>query len=197
MIPSTRTPEGEPLRCPICGADSSVGVSRPPGDSVCPVCGAHVWIGSTPKNTQQTKFAIRNFISELTTRVADQDFSDDTCRHLVSGLTNSLAAHGAILWSTRAGFLRYFARKPLLKCHFGQMDSPVFAAEIISAKRDIQRYEELDGKSCLLLGVPLINSGRVSGAIEIVQRDVESEAVRRGYMRFLSQIAQIAAPLAT
>ena len=90
-----------------------------------------------------------------------------------------------------------FARKPMLKCNFGQTDSPVFAAEIISTKREIQRYEELVGKPCLLLGVPLIISGRVSGAIEIVQRDVESEAVRRGYMRFLSQVAQIAAPLAT
>ena len=168
----------------------------PPGDSVCPVCGSHLWISSILEDAQYTKFAIRSFVSELTKRVADRDFSDDACRYLVSGLKNSLAAHGAILWSTRARILPFLPRKPILKWSTGQTDTSVFAAEIISAKHEIQRSAVLDGKSCLLLGVPLIVSGRVFGAIEIVQRDVESVAVRRGYMRFLSQIAQVAAPLA-
>jgi hypothetical protein len=41
---STRTPEGEPLRCMICDAIHMVLVSRPPGDTVCPSCGAHSWM---------------------------------------------------------------------------------------------------------------------------------------------------------
>ena len=44
MQPSTRTPEGDPLRCQICGALNSVLTSMPPGDSVCPVCGSHAWM---------------------------------------------------------------------------------------------------------------------------------------------------------
>ena len=44
MTISTRTPEGDPLKCSICGSEHFVLTSWPPGDSVCPSCGAHSWI---------------------------------------------------------------------------------------------------------------------------------------------------------
>lgn len=45
MTPSTRTPEGEPNRCPVCGAVVSLDPSRPPGDAPCPNCGHLLWFG--------------------------------------------------------------------------------------------------------------------------------------------------------
>src|SRR5262245_34209097 len=42
-IVSTRTPEGEPVRCPICGAGVRVEPSTPAGDSPCPNCGHLLW----------------------------------------------------------------------------------------------------------------------------------------------------------
>ena len=43
MQPSSRTPEGEPNRCPVCGKDLQIEPSRPPGDAPCPHCGTLLW----------------------------------------------------------------------------------------------------------------------------------------------------------
>ncbi len=40
---SSRTPEGQPSHCPVCGKDLRVDPSRPPGDAPCPHCGSLVW----------------------------------------------------------------------------------------------------------------------------------------------------------
>ncbi|MGA2254912.1 MAG: hypothetical protein ABSG53_09635 [Thermoguttaceae bacterium] len=45
MEPSTRTPEGEPNHCPVCGKPLQVEPSRPPGDAPCPHCGHLLWFG--------------------------------------------------------------------------------------------------------------------------------------------------------
>lgn len=43
MTISSRTPEGEPQRCSICGKLSTVDPSFPCGDSCCPNCGNLLW----------------------------------------------------------------------------------------------------------------------------------------------------------
>lgn len=43
MDPSSRTPEGTPNRCPICGQDVSITPSEPSGDAPCPHCGCLLW----------------------------------------------------------------------------------------------------------------------------------------------------------
>jgi hypothetical protein len=40
---SSRTPEGEPNRCPVCGNVLAIEPSRPPGDAPCPYCGTFLW----------------------------------------------------------------------------------------------------------------------------------------------------------
>lgn len=40
---SSRTPEGTPHRCPICGTLSNLEPAFPGGDAVCPACGQLVW----------------------------------------------------------------------------------------------------------------------------------------------------------
>ena len=40
---SSRTPEGEPNVCPVCGHDFRLEPSRPPGDGPCPACGHLTW----------------------------------------------------------------------------------------------------------------------------------------------------------
>jgi len=40
---SSRTPEGLPHRCPVCGEISAVEPSYPGGDACCPVCGQLLW----------------------------------------------------------------------------------------------------------------------------------------------------------
>src|SRR5690348_7977560 len=48
MVVSSRTPEGEPNRCPVCGNALRLEPSRPPGDAPCPSCGALLWFPATP-----------------------------------------------------------------------------------------------------------------------------------------------------
>lgn len=44
MAPASRTPEGLPHRCPVCGKTASLEPCYPGGDSVCPNCGQLLWL---------------------------------------------------------------------------------------------------------------------------------------------------------
>jgi len=47
MLPSSRTPEGSPNRCPVCGNQVRIEPSTPPGDAPCPCCGHLLWFSPT------------------------------------------------------------------------------------------------------------------------------------------------------
>ena len=61
MESSSRTPEGQPNHCPVCGKDLRIDPSRPPGDAPCPHCGHLLWFrdveesqpGANPKRLQK------------------------------------------------------------------------------------------------------------------------------------------------
>jgi signal recognition particle GTPase len=53
MEPSSRTPEGEPNRCPLCGKEVKIEPSRPPGDATCAHCGHLLWFGPKERNFDQ------------------------------------------------------------------------------------------------------------------------------------------------
>ena len=48
MIPSSRTPEGRPTRCHVCGHEVRIEPSTPPGDATCPSCGSLLWFNTGP-----------------------------------------------------------------------------------------------------------------------------------------------------
>jgi mannitol/fructose-specific phosphotransferase system IIA component (Ntr-type) len=41
--PSSRTPEGQPHQCPVCGKHLVIEPSQPVGDAPCPYCGCLLW----------------------------------------------------------------------------------------------------------------------------------------------------------
>ncbi|MCH5374763.1 MAG: hypothetical protein JJ992_12375, partial [Planctomycetes bacterium] len=43
MTVSSRTPEGLPSHCPLCGAETNLEFSDPAGDAPCPSCGHLLW----------------------------------------------------------------------------------------------------------------------------------------------------------
>lgn len=47
MEPASRTPEGEPNRCPVCGHQVRIEPSRPPGDAPCEYCGHLLWFSDS------------------------------------------------------------------------------------------------------------------------------------------------------
>jgi acyl carrier protein len=61
-IISSRTPEGQPNRCPLCGAAVAVEPSQPAGDAPCPHCGTLLWFIQSPEGP---RFYDRNRIEQL------------------------------------------------------------------------------------------------------------------------------------
>ena len=59
MEPSSRTPEGQPKRCPVCGHAVRIDPSRPPGDAPCPHCGHLLWFGKREHRREQDKLTPR------------------------------------------------------------------------------------------------------------------------------------------
>lgn len=47
-IISSRTPEGQPNACPVCGALVKIEPSKPSGEATCPHCGHLLWFDSSP-----------------------------------------------------------------------------------------------------------------------------------------------------
>jgi anti-anti-sigma factor len=43
MVISSRTPEGRPNLCPVCGSAIEIEPSEPTGDAPCPICGHLLW----------------------------------------------------------------------------------------------------------------------------------------------------------
>ena len=46
MTIASRTPEGLPSRCSLCGAETRLEYTQPPGDAPCPNCGYLLWQSS-------------------------------------------------------------------------------------------------------------------------------------------------------
>jgi acyl carrier protein len=57
---SSRTPEGRPGRCPVCGTILCIEPSSPAGDAPCPACGHLLWFVILP---DQTLFYSQNEVS--------------------------------------------------------------------------------------------------------------------------------------
>ena len=67
MNPSSRTPEGEPNQCPICGKEVRLEPSRPPGDAPCPNCGASSLVPFAEKFNNKLSRAIGKHLSSMDT----------------------------------------------------------------------------------------------------------------------------------
>lgn len=69
MTISSRTPEGDPQHCPICGRRSHLEYSDPGGDACCPNCGSLLWwfrdhVSGRGLDAQQITFA-SSFVEDL------------------------------------------------------------------------------------------------------------------------------------
>jgi hypothetical protein len=63
VVISSRTPEGDPNRCAVCGRDSRPGPSWPSRDGPCPHCGHLLWFGeATCPGVSTTGEAVRQII---------------------------------------------------------------------------------------------------------------------------------------
>jgi hypothetical protein len=93
MIISSRTPEGSPNLCPICGRVVRIEPSRPYGDAPCPSCGTLLLLSQVDRFA---RFFIREEAEAIRERI--RTFSQDdeeTCEATIRQLQFVLARHGA------------------------------------------------------------------------------------------------------
>lgn len=78
MTVPSRTPEGFPSHCPLCGADVAIEFSEPAGDACCPSCGCLLWAAGQIKEALVKRQAelVRTIPGEVTpdTRIRDLGF---------------------------------------------------------------------------------------------------------------------------
>jgi eukaryotic-like serine/threonine-protein kinase len=97
MEPSTRTPEGEPNCCPVCGKSLCIEPSRPPGDAPCPHCGHLLWF--EPSIVRESTAPER--LHDVATDVSVKSFwdllrqSDLVSRGQMKDLMKELSGEGA------------------------------------------------------------------------------------------------------
>lgn len=193
MLPSSRTPEGEPLRCAICGALNNVEVSRPPGDSTCPSCGAHAWLSELAQIKTEIKSQIRTYVAELSALCRKEPPVKELGEFLVSGLTLCLTAYGTMLWMPGKPHGWSFRSALSLIACVGKPDSPSLAEKVATAKHEIVLNARMAERETLVIGVPILINDKVMGVIEVLQRSGSPQTVERGYLRFVKQMADIVA----
>jgi len=71
VVTPTRTPEGQPILCPVCGKPVVIEPSQPAGDAPCPHCGCLLWFTGTPEPPRI--YAFQEFlISDRSVRTKEQ-----------------------------------------------------------------------------------------------------------------------------
>jgi acyl carrier protein len=65
---SSRTPEGVPNHCPVCGAEVWAEPTRPPGDAPCPQCGTLLWFHRAPEGARCYESAV---VAPVRERIAE------------------------------------------------------------------------------------------------------------------------------
>ena len=83
MVISSRTPEGRPGRCPICGAALMVEPSDPPGDAPCPHCGHLVWFTAAESGDATVLRLTRKFVGTEAIRRLIASLDDRPMRRIV------------------------------------------------------------------------------------------------------------------
>jgi len=75
MIVSSRTPEGLPSECPLCGANANIEFSDPAKDAPCPKCGHLLW-ASAQLLQSVAKLCEESFGTDAGIIKADTPFED-------------------------------------------------------------------------------------------------------------------------
>ncbi|HVW38613.1 MAG TPA: PTS sugar transporter subunit IIA [Pirellulales bacterium] len=81
---SSRTPEGAPNRCPVCGNSFCIQPSTPPGDAPCPHCGSLAWFGEVVLQSELRPLVCDTYLPEL--RATDQE---QAIREIVAHLASA------------------------------------------------------------------------------------------------------------
>jgi hypothetical protein len=208
---SSRTPEGDPNRCPVCGQDTRLEPSTVPiRDAPCPHCGCFLWFSRATGEPEHLKVnRLANEIVHLSERkLAPAEYYAEFLQRV---LTAVAAPAGAVWLRTPHGNLHL---QSLLNMHHVNLERN---------KNDRQMHDELLRQAAMkgqpglifpkssidtderggpiagnptdfvILLAPIIAEEKVVGLIEIFQRPNRGNESQRGFLQFLVKMAGHAA----
>jgi hypothetical protein len=196
MKPASRTPEGEPNWCPICGHEVRLEPSRPPGDAPCPYCGHLLWFAA-PKRAETSRRAETLEVFKAWTQRVAQSPDDRYFEELVLWLVKFMAARAGAVWiPTEKG--------AKLRCCHGDAEFAATPSDQ-EAHSHLLRQVATDGRASvgrspvsagtegsLLLAVPVKQEQRIKAIVEIVQHPGASWEVQQRNLRYLELICGFA-----
>ncbi len=214
MTVSSRTPEGSPNRCPLCGREVRLEPSASGAriaDAPCPYCGCLLWFDGPgpPKATDaiaDVKRRIRGWLHHIEQLSDTATDADAYYKEMLTGLITMLAALGGAVWTRDAKRLRLriavgagttenFHRTLLEPWHRRLLERAFAegAAAAIGPNEQGQRDDDRGNptESLLLLGT-VKKKHQTVALVEIFQRTGASPTIERGYLRFIQQICELA-----
>ena len=198
MVISSRTPDGLPNYCPICGKPVVVEPSTESLDATCPHCGCLMWFSKAHRSPKhEVKHHIRQLVDEIRSIPKYYSAPLDVAREFSTALITTMAAPGSILWAAsqlKPPLPIYVANRGLLNT----IPHTFNVAAIQHVRRTSEQLcllpgEEFDTTDAaqnttdhLHIFTPIINADESAprAVLQIVQRATASPAAQRGYARF-------------
>jgi len=93
MTISSRTPEGVPNRCPVCGNSLRLEPSVPPGDAPCPHCGSLLWFAQNILGDEASVLVQDAILSDLKASTKADAIREMLARLVQVGAINAACQH--------------------------------------------------------------------------------------------------------
>lgn len=160
---------------------------------------------SETQAAEEVKAEVRQTIRQLSELSRSEASYDQFCQTVLDRIVRLTGAHGALLWQMNGRFPMVTHRAAGQRA---EQVAPVaqehadLVAQVVAAEKEAVRHsrelpsqpeaEQGESIAYLMLLAPLFNSRKeCNGAIELLQREDVSDSARDGYLRFLTQIAQL------
>lgn len=112
MTPSSRTPEGSPHRCNVCGKSVLLDDASPVRDATCPYCGSLIWLARS-SNIGDVRGRIRILAQEIESLSNATVSMAEVAIGMLSRIVTAVGARGGVIWRQSSG------DEPTIFCSIG------------------------------------------------------------------------------
>jgi hypothetical protein len=198
--PASRTPEGEPNRCPICGKEVRLEPSRPPGDAPCPNCGHLLWFAPTEAQATDVAAIKKSSVSDWSVLLASLPDDAWSLDGLISMLVMNVGAMSGAVWLPSGTDLRVasrFHRTPIsahspeeARCEHLMWQAAISGRKIVRPANGGTVLDHADAADadCFVYAIPVKRADRVIAVVEIDCAWAATVDDQRGCIEMLGEI---------
>jgi hypothetical protein len=216
---SSRTPEGDPTRCPVCGKPTRIEPSTvPTPDAPCPHCGSLLWFANSPRpSCEETRKVVSRLLKEVVQLSAMRLTPAAFYAGLLPRLLAPMAAPAGAVWLWRApGAMELQAEINMGQVGLDrtqssrQMHDDLLRQAAIRGQADLawprSRIGSPDQEGLpaagnptdhVVLIAPILVDEQVAGLVEVWQDPARSPEAQRGFLQFVKFMADLASGYAS